>query len=86
MPITIGDKLYNCGVVIFKGDILGIVPKMFLPNYKEFYEQRWFTSGNEISNQINKVRFLNKEIPFGKLVFEVKDLDFKFALEICEDL
>ena len=45
MPVAAGNCLYNCAVVFQSGKILGVVPKSYLPNYKEFYEERWFTSG-----------------------------------------
>ena len=44
MPVVVNSTLMNCAVVFQKGKILGIVPKTYLPNYKEFYEKRWFTS------------------------------------------
>src|ERR687893_2464365 len=47
-PLMAGGRLYNCAVVISDGEILGVVPKIHLPNYREFYERRWFTSGAEV--------------------------------------
>ena len=52
LPIVIGHQLLNVGAVIQQGHILGLVPKSYLPNYKEFYEQRWFTSA--FDNQISE--------------------------------
>lgn len=86
VPLLINDALYNCGIVFKSGNILGIVPKMFIPNYKEFYEKRWFTSGIEISKHINDIHFLGKKIPFGNLIFDCIDHNLRFGVEICEDL
>lgn len=83
-PIRLNNKLYNCAVVAYRGEILGVVPKSNIPNYSEFYEARRFTpSGENTLININ-----GKEIPFGSdLLFccEQKDT-FKFGIEICEDL
>ncbi len=78
------NRLYNCAVVIQSGKILGIIPKSYLPNNKEFYEKRQFTSGNDIVRTTTE--FLNTEIPFGvDLLFKDKT-DLLFGVEICEDL
>jgi len=78
------DRLYNCGVVIHLGDILGVVPKSFIPNSKEFYEKRHFSSGANISDRY--IDFIShKDIPFGTdLLFESQDM--LFGIEVCEDL
>lgn len=47
-PVIAGDLLLNCGIVIQHGQILGIVPKTYLPNYSEFYEKRWFASAQDL--------------------------------------
>src|SRR4051812_37757298 len=67
-PLRFENKLFNCAVVIYRGEVLGIVPKTYLPNYREFYEKRQFTSGkNAVSRE---VLFLGKTVPFGNdLVF-----------------
>jgi NAD+ synthase (glutamine-hydrolysing) len=77
--------LYNCAVIIARGRILGVTPKSFLPNYREFYENRWFAPGLGVTGLTT--RLAGQEAPFGTdLVFEATDLaDFKFAAEICED-
>ena len=63
MPIVCDNQLFNCGVVVSRGEILGIVPKTYIPNYGEFYEKRWFSSSkNLVSNSIN---LFGKEIPIG---------------------
>lgn len=82
-PIRHKNKLYNCGVVIYAGEIKGIVPKSFIPSYSEFYEGRHFTSGEGIKKGETR-----GEIPFGtNLIFDCGNIEnFTFAIEICEDL
>lgn len=83
MPIALNGRLLNAAVVIQKGKILGVVPKTYLPNYKEFYEQRWFTSAADISE--TSLRLCGQTAPLGAdLLFETADTTF--AIEICEDL
>ena len=83
-PILVKDNLFNCGISIFDGKILGIVPKSYLPNYSEFYEKRWFAEGVDIRDSYMDLSF-QKNIPFGvDLIF--KDNDINFFIEICEDL
>lgn len=83
-PILYEDNLYNCAVIIYEGNILGIVPKSYLPNYSEFYEKRWFTEGLNIKNHYLNLDF-QKEIPFGTdLIFTHENINIFF--EICEDL
>jgi len=78
------NRLYNCAAVIQSGKILGIVPKSYIPNNKEFYEKRQFTSGNDIVRTTTD--FLDLEIPFGvDLLFKYDD-NLIFGVEICEDL
>ena len=86
MPLRVRSLLYNVAVVIHKGRILGIVPKMFLPNYREFYERRQFTPGT--SRTEDSVKLFGEEIPFGDdLIFEADDMpDFSLNIEICEDV
>ncbi|MDR0506636.1 MAG: NAD(+) synthase [Dysgonamonadaceae bacterium] len=83
-PVEYNSKLYNCAVVCFCGHILGIVPKVFLPNYSEFYEKRWF-SPSPLHEVVEDVKYAGEYVPFGnKLLFKFDD--YKFAVEICEDL
>lgn len=63
MPISMNSMLMNCAVVIQRGKILGIVPKTYLPNYKEFYEQRWFASSINLSD--NTIHLCGQTVPFG---------------------
>lgn len=83
MPVVVNSTTINAAVVIQKGKILGVVPKTYLPNYKEFYEQRWFTSAWEVAE--SNVRLCGQVIPMGtNLLFETSDTTF--GIEICEDL
>lgn len=78
------SRLYNTALIIQRGKILGIVPKSYLPNKKEFYEKRQFTSGISIQNQ--NITLLNQEVPFGtNLLFHGQN-EILFGVEICEDL
>jgi len=85
-PLQLEGKLFNCAVVIYNGRILGVTPKTFLPNYREFYEKRQFTSGE---NAINKrVTVLDQLVPFGNDIIyqDAYNNDFCFHTEICEDV
>ena len=86
MPIRCNNQLINSAVVISKGNILGIVPKTYIPNYSEFYEKRWFTSSMDL--RIDEVNLLGKKVPIStKLIFKDKEKnEVAFAIEICEDL
>ncbi len=85
-PLRHNGALYNCAVVIARGRILGVTPKSFLPNYREFYENRWFAPGAGVTGLT--MQLAGQSVPFGTdLVFEAADLaDFSFAAEICEDV
>ncbi len=85
-PLAHNARLYNCAVVIHRGRVLGVVPKSFLPNYREFYEKRWFAPGYGVTGL--EIRVAGQSAPFGTdLIFEAEDLaDFVFAAEICEDV
>jgi NAD+ synthase (glutamine-hydrolysing) len=85
-PLRSQGHLYNCGAVIHRGALLGVVPKVFLPNYREFYERRHFTSGERLVGQ--SIAIAGHEAPFGSdLVFAARgEAGFTFHVEICEDL
>jgi NAD+ synthase (glutamine-hydrolysing) len=87
MPLQVDHLLFNCAVVIHRGKILGIVPKTFLPNYREFYEYRQFAPASAARSYLVNV-LGQDEIPFGeRLLFCCKeDHRFTFFVEICEDL
>ncbi len=78
-------RLYNCGVAIARGRVLGVVPKSFLPNYREYYEKRWFAPGAGLAGM--EIQVAGQTVPFGTdLIFAADDLgDFVFHVEICED-
>ena len=80
-----GGRLYNCAVAIARGRVLGVVPKCFLPNYREYYEKRYFASGIGLSGL--DITIAGQTVPFGAdLIFAAGDLpDFVFHAEICED-
>jgi NAD+ synthase (glutamine-hydrolysing) len=84
-PLRRADKLYNCAVVIAHGQILGVIPKSFLPNYREFYEKRHFAHGRGCTDLW--IGVAGEEVPFGTdLVFAAANLaGFRFGVEICED-
>ncbi len=78
------DRLYNCAVVIQNGKMLGIIPKSYLPNKKEFYEKRQFVSGRDIVRTYTEV--LGIEVAFGVDLLFVDNSNMTFGIEICEDL
>jgi NAD+ synthase (glutamine-hydrolysing) len=84
-PLRRNGRLYNCALALSRGRILGVVPKSFLPNYREYYEKRWFVSGIGL-NGID-IAVAGATVPFGTdLIFAAEDLDdFIFHVEICED-
>jgi NAD+ synthase (glutamine-hydrolysing) len=85
-PLRHGQALYNCAVVIHGGRVLGVVPKTYLPSYREFYERRWFTPGLGVEGRT--IDLLGGPAPFGTdLVFAARDYPaFVLGVEICEDL
>ncbi|MBO5561436.1 MAG: NAD(+) synthase [Firmicutes bacterium] len=86
LPFEYSGKLYNCAAVLYKGKILGLVPKTYLPNYNEFYEMRWFAPAPKEDDSI----WINEEqdhVPFGRNIFcDYNNRNFTFAVELCEDL
>ena len=78
------DRLYNCAVVLQSGKMLGIVPKSYLPNKKEFYEKRQFMNGRDIVR--TSTELLGEEVPFGVDLLFTDKKDMTFGVEICEDL
>ena len=84
MPLEIQAIVVNVAVAIQGDKILGVVPKFFLPNTKEYYEKRWFNSGFDLVGKTKKVKIFGKLIPFGNLLFQSGDV--KFGIEICEDM
>ncbi|WP_136162776.1 NAD(+) synthase [Sphingomonas flavalba] len=84
-PVRRNGRLYNCALVVARGTLLGVVPKSFLPNYREYYEKRWFASGAGLTGL--EVTLAGQTAPFGvDQLFAATDLpDFVFHAEICED-
>src|SRR5918997_5366552 len=87
MPLRVDHLLFNCAVVLSRGKILGIVPKTFLPNYREFYEYRQFAPAAAAHSKTVDV-LDQRHIPFGEqLLFRCEDEPrLVFFVEICEDL
>ena len=85
MPIRYRNKLYSCAVVILRGEILGIVPKINIPNYTEFYEARWFASGEGVYGELT---LCGQEVTLDPdLLFRCQELpELVIGVEICEDL
>ncbi|MEV8267207.1 NAD(+) synthase [Microbacterium sp. NPDC076911] len=85
-PLRHRNRLYNCAVVIHRGEILGVAPKAFLPTYREFYERRWYAPGEEWSGET--IRIGENEAVFGtNLLFDVRDVEgLTFHAEVCEDM
>ncbi len=84
-PLSCNSKLFNCAVAIYRGEILGITPKSYIPNYREYYEKRQFTSGRDAVQ--STIHLLGREIPFGSdLLFEARNVPgFTLHMEVCED-
>ena len=83
VPVPLNGMLLNAAVVIQKGKVLGVVPKTYLPNYKEFYEKRWFTSASEVMEPM--VRLCGQNVPLNAcLLFDTAGTTF--GIELCEDL
>lgn len=85
-PLRFDGKLFNCAVAIYRGTILGIIPKSYLPNYREFYEKRQFTSGRDRIRE--EVALFGETVPFGHdIIFEATNVPgLAIHAEICEDL
>jgi NAD+ synthase (glutamine-hydrolysing) len=85
-PLRFEARLFNCAVIVCRGRVLGLAPKTYLPNYREFYEKRQFASAGDALGR--EVLFLGQPTPFGNdLVFEALNVEgFKLHVEICEDL
>jgi NAD+ synthase (glutamine-hydrolysing) len=86
LPLRVAGRLYNVAVAIHRGRILGVTPKTYLPNYREFYEARHFASGAHCP--VDHVTLAGQSVPFGtNLLFEAEDYrDFVLHVEVCEDV
>jgi NAD+ synthase (glutamine-hydrolysing) len=84
LPVAVDGLLYNCAALIARGRVLGVVPKTYLPNYREFYELRQFTPGGE---RVREITLAGQAVPFGPLLFRLQECPgLVLAAEICEDL
>ena len=85
VPVAVGNLLLNCAAVIQKGDLLGLVPKTFLPNYGEFYEKRWFASSQDL--QPSEIRYAGNTVLVTPQPTLFRTCDgVVFGVEICEDV
>ncbi len=84
LPFLFRSRLYNCAALIQSGRVLGLVPKTFLPNYREFYEGRWFASGAGVAAE--EADLDGQAVPFGTDLLFSQGPSFKIGLELCEDL
>ncbi len=86
LPLAVDDQLFNCAAVLQRGNVLALVPKSFIPNYKEFYERRWFAAAATARSQ--EVRLGDAAVPFGtNFLFDAADVEgLVVGVEICEDL
>lgn len=86
LPVAVGGLLYNCAALVCRGRLVGIVPKTYLPNYREFYEARQFTPGD--AAHCTAIRFAGQETSFGTgQLFRLAELpELVLHVEICEDL
>lgn len=86
LPLVVDDQLFNCAALLHGGRVLGLVPKSFIPNYKEFYEGRWFAAA--ATARSDEVVLGGARVPFGRhLMFDATDVEgLVIGVEICEDL
>jgi len=83
LPVAVDDALYNCAVVAAAGEVLGVVPKRHIPDYGEFYESRWFASGE--GRPTTEIELCGRQVPFGTdLLFDIDGA--RCGVELCEDL
>ena len=84
-PVLVNSLLYNCAVVIQRGQILGVIPKTYLPNYGEFYEKRWFASAQDLNPTDIYLAGSPVHVSSEPIIFSTGD-GVKFGVEICEDV
>jgi NAD+ synthase (glutamine-hydrolysing) len=86
LPLAVDDQVFNCAAVLCRGWLLGLVPKSFIPNYKEFYEGRWFAAA--VTARSREVGVLGGRVPFGtNRLFAAADVEgLTVGVEVCEDL
>ncbi len=83
LPIVVNNNTYNCAVAFGYGEILGVVPKIHIPNYSEFYESRWFAAGRDLTDGV--VMLAGQQVPISThMIFKINGVSC--GIEICEDL
>ncbi|MBN1864010.1 MAG: NAD(+) synthase, partial [Victivallales bacterium] len=83
VPLRREGRLYNCAVSMASGKVVGVVPKSYLPNYREYYEQRWFSGG---AGESGTICVGGSDVPFGDRLVFASGKFFRFGIEVCEDL
>ena len=84
-PIKVFDSLYNCALSFFKGSIIGITPKTYIPNYNEFYEARWFKSAKDL--KVHEINLFGENVKISNMLcYQCDNYDVAYAIDICEDL
>jgi NAD+ synthase (glutamine-hydrolysing) len=84
LPVSVDGLLYNGAALICRGRLLGVTPKTYLPNYREFYELRQFTPGGD---KLREISLAGQAVPFGPLIYKSRELPkLRLFAEICEDL
>ncbi|WP_019960972.1 NAD(+) synthase [Woodsholea maritima] len=86
LPVRVEDQVFNCAAVIHRGTLLGLCVKSYLPNYREYYEKRWFSDISHL--RAREIRFAGQTVAIGAdLIFQAEDIpDLRLFVEICEDL
>ena len=84
-PVRVGDRLLNAAVVMSEGEIVALIPKTYLPNYREYYEKRWFAPAQD--DRVHMLTFAGQRVWMGpRIVFRCENRpEFTFGVEICED-
>ena len=82
VPLVWKTRLYNCAAVLQNGQILAVIPKTYLPNYNEYYEKRWFASGDGVQSEL---RIGTQTVPFGQTLVRLSE-HAVLGVELCEDL
>ena len=86
LPLAVNDALFNCAVTLHRGRALAVAPKAYLPNYREFYEARWFQPA--MAARVTEIEMLGRRVPFGTdVLVDLAHLPgFVLHTEVCEDL
>ena len=85
LPVAADNQLFNCAALFYKGRLLGVVPKTFIPNYNEYYEKRWFSSS--VTRTSGEVTLCGQTVPFGEnILFSDRNSSLCVGVELCEDL